>query len=289
MHVRRCDHAAEFLEATLEYRSGEPLRTNVLGSVATTVASGEVPAAAEEFWWLVCDDGDRVVGAAMRNAPYPLSLGPMDAACAAALAASVAAVDGDLPSVAGFASTVASFLAAFAVAGPAARTALPSQRQVLYAAPSVAVPDVAGELSVATEDELALAQRWYHDFSEEVDGVRPTPSEVDRATLLATLRSGRLRWWRDGGDVVSMAANAAPVTTLRGTVTRVGPVYTPPAQRRRGYAAVLTGRLTQTLLDGGSAAMLFADAANATSNGVYRRLGYVAVDELVRTPLTAAG
>ena len=68
MRVDRCFHADEFLAETLEYRDGDPLRTNVLGSVATAAASGEL-AAVETFWWVVRDDAGRVVGAAMRTAP----------------------------------------------------------------------------------------------------------------------------------------------------------------------------------------------------------------------------
>jgi predicted GNAT family acetyltransferase len=286
MRVHRCGDAAGFLAATLEYRDREPLRTNVLGSVASVAANGEVPTV-ETFWWLVRDDDDRVVGAAMRTEPYALSLGPMTTACAEALAASVVSVDADLPAVAGFSAPVEAFLDAYAAAG-SLKVALASQRQVLYAATAVDVPEVPGEPVVATEGELELAQQWYLDFTEEVDGVRIGANGVDRAMLLATVRSGRLRWWRDGGATVSMAGHAPPVRTPGGVVTRVGPVFTPPAQRGHGYAAVLTGRLTELLLARGSAVMLYADAANATSNGVYLRLGYTVVDELVRTPLGVA-
>jgi predicted GNAT family acetyltransferase len=282
MRVHRCGDAVEFLAATLEYRDREPLRTNVLGSVASVAASGEVPAV-ETFWWLVHDDGC-VAGAAMRTEPYALSLGPMSATCAEALAATVVSVDADLPAVAGFTGPVEAFLGAYAAAG-SPKVALASQRQVLYTATAVHVPEVPGEPIVATEDELELAQQWYLDFTEEVDGVRMSANSVDRAMLLATVRSGRLRWWRDGGATVSMAGHAPPVRTPGGVVTRVGPVFTPPAQRGHGYAAALTGRLTELLLARGSAVMLYADAANATSNGVYLRLGYTVVDELVRTPL----
>lgn len=286
MRVDRCFHADEFLAETLEYRDGDPLRTNVLGSVASAAASGEL-AAVETFWWLVRDDAGRVVGAAMRTAPYALSLGPMSEACARALAVAVTTADAELPAVAGFASALEAFLAALVALG-STRVPLESQRQVLYAATAVDVPRVPGGPEVATVGELELAQQWYLDFTEEVDGVRLARDGVDRAMLLATVRSGRLRWWRDGGVTVSMAGHAVPVATPGGVVTRVGPVFTPRSRRGRGYAAALTGRLTELLLARGSAVMLYADAANETSNGVYRRLGYTPVDELVRTPLAVA-
>jgi predicted GNAT family acetyltransferase len=284
--VRRCRDAAQFLDETLAYRQGEPLRTNVLGSVAATVVAGD-GRYAERFWWVVRDPGGRVVGAAMRTAPYALSLGPMPEAGAAAVAGAVAHVDDDLPAVAGFGTSTDAFLEAYAVArSPSGRRAVAStHRQVLYAATGVHQPVVPGTPRVAAEDELELATQWYADFTEEIDGVRLPPSDAERDALLGTLRDGRLRWWCDDGEIVSMAGHAVPVTTPDGTVTRVGPVFTPLSRRRRGYAAGLTGAVTSLLLARGSQVMLYADAANATSRGVYERLGYVAVDELVRTTL----
>jgi GNAT superfamily N-acetyltransferase len=289
MDVRRCEHAAEFLDVTGPYRGAEPLRTNVLGSVAASVRDGD-RRYQERFWWVVSDDRGHVVGAAIRTAPYALSIGPMPTSAVAALAGAVAAVDDDVPSVAGFGPCTDTFLEAYAATGSpgARRLATTVHRQVLYTAPSVALPEVRGAVRVATEDDFELAQRWYLDFTEEVDGVRLPPSDVERDVLLGTLREGRLRWWCDNDEFVSMAGHAVPVETPGGTVTRVGPVFTPPSCRRHGYAAALTGSLTELLLGRGSRVMLFADAANATSRGVYERLGYVEVDEMVRTTLAPA-
>jgi GNAT superfamily N-acetyltransferase len=295
MDVERCEDAARFLDATLAYRGGEPMRTNVLGSVATTaatvaIAPDAVGGAADQFWWVVRDAVGDVVGAAMRTAPYALSLGPMPVAAAAAVATVVAAVDDEVPSIAGFAPCVEAFLAAYAAAGsPGGRRAVvTTHRQVLYATSQVCAPVVGGAPRVATEAEAGLAQRWYRDFTEEIDGVRLPPSDAEREIVLGTIREGRLRWWFDDGEVVCMAAHAVPVATSSATVTRVGPVYTPPPRRRHGYAAALTGELTDQLLARGSKVMLYADAANPTSRGVYERLGYEAVDELVRATLAPA-
>jgi predicted GNAT family acetyltransferase len=64
-------------------------------------------------------------------------------------------------------------------------------------------------------------------------------------------------------------------------VTRVGPVFTAPEHRRRGYGGAVTAAVSTLLLERGSKVMLYADAANPTSNGVYRRLGYELLDEFV--------
>lgn len=56
---------------------------------------------------------------------------------------------------------------------------------------------------------------------------------------------------------------------------RVGPVWTPPEHRRHGYAAAAVGAVRARLLAAGATAVvLFADTADATSTGVYTRLGF---------------
>ena len=56
---------------------------------------------------------------------------------------------------------------------------------------------------------------------------------------------------------------------------RIAPVYTPPAQRGRGYGSALVAALSRHLLaQGRSPVYLFADMANPTANGVYLRVGF---------------
>ena len=94
---------------------------------------------------------------------------------------------------------------------------------------------------------------------------------------------GRVRW-RDGGIAV-WEVDGEPVSCAGfGSETpngvRIGPVYTPPERRRRGYGSALTAHLTQQLLDGGRTfCFLYTDLANPTSNGIYRAVGYELVCE----------
>jgi len=64
-------------------------------------------------------------------------------------------------------------------------------------------------------------------------------------------------------------------------VARVGPVYTPPEQRRKGYAGAAVAEVSQHFLDAGARVCLYTDQANPTSNGIYQALGYVAVVDQV--------
>jgi predicted GNAT family acetyltransferase len=73
-------------------------------------------------------------------------------------------------------------------------------------------------------------------------------------------------------------------------VVRLGPVYTPPEHRGRGYGAAVTAVVSQAALDAGAAhVVLFTDLANATSNALYCRLGYRPVEERVVLKFEAPG
>jgi GNAT superfamily N-acetyltransferase len=289
MDVTRCASPLEFLDATSAYRGAEPLRTNVLGSVASGVASGSRRYDAY-FWWVVFDGHDEVVGAAMRTPPFGLSIGPMVDDAAAALARVVAQADDGLPSIGGPRGAVLAFLGAYAATGSpgSARRVGAGRRDVLYALDELVVPDVDGAPLGAGIDDARLAEAWLSAFTEEVERAPYEMTHADRDALHDSLTRGRWRWWCRDGSPVAMAGHAIPVEAATGMVTRVGPVYTPPSERRHGYGAAITAEVTRLLLDGGSKVMLFADADNPTSNGVYRSLGYVVVDEFVRRTIDAA-
>ena len=83
--------------------------------------------------------------------------------------------------------------------------------------------------------------------------------------------------WEDGGFPVSLAGWGGP--TPNGI--RIGPVYTPPERRGRGYAGALTAGVTRTLLDAGRRfCFLFTDLSNPTSNALYARIGYEPVADV---------
>jgi predicted GNAT family acetyltransferase len=87
--------------------------------------------------------------------------------------------------------------------------------------------------------------------------------------------------WEDEGEPVSFAGWGG--RTPNGI--RVGPVYTPPELRGRGYATAVTAELSQGLLDGRlfdggrQFCFLYTDLANPTSNAIYERIGYRRVAE----------
>ncbi len=285
MQAERVASVQQFLEESLELRAREPLRTNVLGSVAGSIAAGR-PWQGECFWWIV-RDGAAVVGAAMRTSPFSLSLSPMSDEALDALAAAVLHVDGALPGVAGCEHQVDAFLAASgARGGPGPGAVARRLPQLLYEAPTVRLPDVEGTFGYATGADVGVLVAWSNAFEVEAEGM-PASDEERLARTLDAVRDRRSSLWRIAGEPVSMAGHAIAVDTPSGTVTRVGPVYTPPALRRRGYAGAVTGALTADILATGSRAILYTDARNPTSNHVYQDLGYELVDRYAHVHLAS--
>jgi len=133
-----------------------------------------------------------------------------------------------------------------------------------------------GRMRSAGPGDREVALPWLRAFEEEAFGhVRGDPEET-----WASYHSGgvrRLCLWEDaGGTVVSLAARSGRTPTG----VRIGPVYTPPPLRGRGFAEALIAALSQRELDDGARhCFLYTDLANRTSNALYERVGYERVGE----------
>lgn len=75
----------------------------------------------------------------------------------------------------------------------------------------------------------------------------------------------------DNGIPVSMAGFTREMQTVIG----VAYVYTPPYERRKGYATSIVAQISQLALDKGfTKCVLYTDLANSTSNSIYKKIGY---------------
>lgn len=266
-----------FLDATARFRATEPLLTNVIGSVAGSVLAGRVY---ESCTWLAVLDGSgTVVGCAMRTAPWNLVVSPMPASAAAAVGRHIASADPGLPGITGPPATVDRVVAA-AGWGARARVNMDELIRVLgrYTPSRDPAP---GSARVATAPDRDLVLAWMRAFAE--DAGLPTHGIVEGTD--GQLERGSLRLWEVDGTPVSMAGHAPVDPTPSGVVARVGPVYTPAALRGRGYGTAATSAVVEALLPTGPVIMLVTDAANATSNGVYARLGFEEAGRLVEVRL----
>ena len=145
-------------------------------------------------------------------------------------------------------------------------------RQRVHAASGVReIPRAPGTMREAGPDDIPIVLDWLDGFAEEALGEAPHREEAE-STYRRREEDPEGAWllWDDNGPV-SLAGYGNPTPTG----TRVGPVYTPPEQRGRGYATSLVADLTAERLAAGLAyCFLFTNLENPTSNAIYARIGY---------------
>ncbi|MGI9175134.1 MAG: GNAT family N-acetyltransferase [Rhodothermales bacterium] len=219
------------------------------------------------------EDRDEVVGCAFRTPPFKLVLTRMPVQALPALVDDVGHVYTSIPAVMGPEQAAQRFAERWSKRhGVTARLGM---QQRIYQLRAVTLPRLLppGRLRKATLDDLDLAADWIAAFSAEAGAM----GAAARQQAENHIAQQSLFFWET--DVpVSMAGWSG--RTPNGV--RVGPVYTPPEHRRRGYAAASVVALSPHLLNTGSRfCFLYTDLANATSNGIYQRLGYQPVCDVV--------
>jgi ribosomal protein S18 acetylase RimI-like enzyme len=274
----------EFERAAATHLRTDPVRQtlplSILGSLRHRGQSA-FGASPPVFGWHSQPDGV-VDGAALQTPPYPLLLASLPAGSARELISLLAAERG-LPAAVNIASAGESaFLADWAAVtggNGAART-----RSRLYQLGRLRPPHPSppGPGRLARDADLDLLVSWHEAFRAEAEGGGGS-SDV-RSLVTDRLSYGGLMLWEAGGEPVAMAG----ITRIECGVARVAPVYTAPAQRRRGYGGAVTTAITAAALaDGATGVVLFTDLANPTSNALYQRLGYEPVEDRVLIELRA--
>jgi ribosomal protein S18 acetylase RimI-like enzyme len=271
---------ARYLAAAGDFLRSRPVEHTIeLTVVQTLLARGPAAFGGPPLlgWWRSAD-GD-VAASAVHTPPYPLLLsapppaGRPAAGPAAELAADLAARARPLPGVTAAAEQAAAFAAAWE--GQTGAAWSQRRRSRLFRLGELAAPNPGppGSARIAGETDRDLLAAWLADFAAEMDDLG------GGATVLTDrLSYGGLTLWEVAGLPVALAGRTRPGHG----VIRIGPVYTPPGQRRRGYGGAVTAAVSQAALDAGAAAVvLFTDLANPTSNALYARLGYRRVADRV--------
>ncbi len=273
-----------FLDTAGDLLASDPVVTTVMASVTSRYRDlregGEPPPTDRPEWWAVVRDPEgAVAGLAMRTArtpPHPLFVLPMPDDAALALARALHARDESVGGLNG------SLPAAEVCAGELARLqgdrVEVAQHTRLFELGELTAPTgVPGRLRVATPDDLELARAWVDRFMDDADeqaGRAPGANgreAIDPGDLLRRIEQGSYWFWLDdAGERVHLTGANPPAFG----VARVGPVYTPPAQRRKGYAGAAVAEVSRLLRDAGARVCLYTDQANPTSNGIYQAIGY---------------
>jgi GNAT superfamily N-acetyltransferase len=269
MRVRVHPDAVALLAAADSFFASDPFSANVIAVVAARVAEGVQTGSHDHLWVTVEDLDSNVVGVAMHTPPHALFVSRMPRGAALALANVLADAGRALPGVNGARDSTVAFADAWWVRTGQTSVLMTAMR--MYRLGELSRPGtVPGEGALAqAPGDVELVADWLAAFHDEVQPHAPTE---DWSTLAEQrITAGQIHLWRDRGRAVSLAAVSAPAAG----VARVGPVYTPPAARRKGYGAAVTAAATAAALAvGAEHLVLYTDLANPTSNSIYQAIGY---------------
>jgi predicted GNAT family acetyltransferase len=263
-----------FLQAAQPVLLADEARHNLIYGICATLT--EAPDAFPDFHlWTV--DGDEPVLAMLMTPPWNIVVSrPADPDALRFAASALDEAGIELQGVTGALPEADAFAGEWeGLAGVSRRLRM---AQGVYALREVRPPrPVDGRFRLAAADDRDLLVEWFDAFvAESVPADAPHQegaAAVDRR-LPSRGGAGFAVWESD--DIVSMSGFGGE--TPHGV--RIGPVYTPPQLRRRGYASALVAQLSQQLLDGGREyCFLYTDLANPTSNRIYMDVGYELVCE----------
>jgi len=261
--TRAVEQVPELIDAYLAQR----VERNIQATLLVHARAGRLSDSRPLFGWGL--DAGGVAYFAMRIPPWPLLVSELDELRCAALMETWLAHDPDVPGVSGVPGTARALVGAWTrCTGGRSECAV---REALHVLDRVIAParPATGQLRAATEDDRGLLVEWERAFVAEA-GIAPEAGAEAERTIARRLASGAQLVWEDGTAVSTLGMNPP----IAGTV-RIGPVYTPPAHRRRGYAsAAVATACARALGAGASRCMLLTDLSNPTSNKIYAAIGF---------------
>jgi predicted GNAT family acetyltransferase len=275
MRLTRHDDATAFLAHAGDFLVAREAEHNLILGLSSRLVR-EPLLYGEPAYFAVLEDDGRVVGAVLRTPPHNLVLSELDDPVAiGAIVEDVRLAYPSLPGVVGSKERVAQFAQAWHEA-TGASAALGIEQRAFRAQRVVAPREVSGSMRDYEPADREVASDWVDAFlAEALSHPSPETGEEFVDHRAADPDAGLVLWHDE--RPVSIAGYGG--LTPHGI--RIGPVYTPPELRGRGYASALTAALTQRLLDGGRRfCFLFTDLANPTSNSIYQRIGYEGVADI---------
>jgi predicted GNAT family acetyltransferase len=132
--------------------------------------------------------------------------------------------------------------------------------------------------SLAIPDEKKLLLNYLEAFIKEALP-KTSPEEIKRSQkrLELAIENQKVYVLKIKEKIVSMVQRAGE--TPNGQTINM--VYTPPAERRKGYATETVAKVSQKILhEGKKYCFLFTDLTNPTSNKIYQTIGYKPVIDM---------
>jgi predicted GNAT family acetyltransferase len=269
MRLEAHEGAASFLAAATPVLDADEARHNLIHGICSTLIDAPEAYPVAHLWTI---HGAEAIGAAVMTPPFFLVVAqPTEPAALPFLARALHEQEVALPGVTGALPESEDFAEAWqALSGVGVR---PRMSQGIYAARSVRLPgDVPGKPRAVGPDDRELLIEWLRAFQAEA-----LPADAPHLVLedvvdrrVASSTAG-FELWEDDLQPVSLCGYGG--RTPHGI--RIGPVYTPPELRGRGYASALVAQVTKQLLDGDREyCFLYTDLSNPTSNRIYMNVGY---------------
>lgn len=266
MELREHSDVSAFLAAAAPVLDADEARHNLIYGICSTLV--DVPDAyPDAFFWSVADGGE-TVAVLLRTPPFNVAVArPVREGALAFAAESLRTAGVEAPGVTGAVPEGEEFARAW-TDSPRLRMA-----QGVYAARAVRVPDgVSGDAREATLADIQLIVDWLRAFeAEALTGDSPHMDLEEVVTRRLKRDGAGFALWEDESQPVSLCGYGG--RTPNGT--RIGPVYTPPQLRGRGYGSAVTAHVTKDRPDSGlDYCFLYTDLGNPTSNKIYVNIGY---------------
>ena len=244
MRLDRYTRVADFLAAAAEFLAAREAEHNLILGISSSLRETQDRYDGPPYQAVVTD-GDRVVMAALRTPPYNLILSEVDDPAALAVLADDLA-GSELPGVVGPPDAARRFADLWVGSAGGTWDVVIDER--IYRLSAVRWPRPApGSWRLAEPGDRPLLAGWLVDFG--IEALNDADAErVELGLDEWAGGSGRRYWlWEADGQPVTLVG--AGGDTPNGI--RIGPVYTPPLHRERGYASNLTAAVSQALLDEG--------------------------------------
>lgn len=279
MDVRAYEDPDTFEAAIGKLYSADPVRHTVaVGAIARLLHDPAV-----EPVMLTVHSAGELCGAALRTPPWPLIVSALPVAAAEPAADLLVTLDPGLPGVSGPREAAEEFARAWrARTGAGVREVMATR---LFELGDLREPTVPGHGRAGTGDDLPLLVRWRREFQAEAFGHLRNVDGIEDVIRRGLAAGERWEIWEDGGEPVACAHSALPADGM----SRVGPVYTEPGRRGRGYGSAVTAAASRWARAAGAAhVLIMTDLANPTSNSIYQKLGYRPVSDACELEFTPA-
>ena len=271
MQIHRFEDPKTFLERVDSFLLAHEAENNLIYGLASVLVQTPYRYGTEFPYLATVEEDGRVLLAALQTPPHNLILSLTgDQEAMELLVRDTLQTNPALPGVNGPALTSKSFVAKRQYLTGQSYYKGMSMR--IYRLDRVnPVTGVSGQARPAAEADFSRLVDWIAAFSAEA-----TQQEIDASQAQNTLKrylstpNSGIWVWEDG-EVVSMSGYAR--STPNGI--SISLVYTPPEQRRHGYAGACVAALSQYLLDSGKKfCTLYTNLSNPTSNHIYQQIGY---------------